>query len=229
MKKYMYTSKLYFFTVILSTLFLFTLGTHYFLVFNENIFFESYLALSFISLYAILSFIDTRIGGLFYVMNLIMTYIILFNYNFLLSGISLMVFGTPAYIFSIFHTESERRFFFVFEKIKTTSRKRYLYATISILILVFFVSSSFIKNDLNGILYDITIAILMIVTGIFTLTNNSKKWLFRVMYSIMVLLIFNIYEIDLIFIYMEILRIIYCFSSFIFVVNDMENINKLNK
>ena len=229
MKKYMYTSKLYFSVIIISTLVLFSLGTHYFLVFNENHFFESYLALSFISLYAILSFIDTRIGGLFYVMNLIMTYIILFNYNFLLSGIFLMTIGTPAYIYSMFHSESDKRFFFVFEKIKTTSRKKYLGATIPILILIFFISSNFVKNDLNVLLYDITIATLIIVTGVFTLMNNSKKWLFRLLYSNMILLIFNIYEVDLIFIYMEILRVIFCFSSFLFVVKDMETINKLNK
>ena len=81
MKKYMYSSKIYFITIVLSSIILFSLGTYFFLFFNENNFFESYLALTFISLYGVTSFIDTKIGGIFYTLNLIMVYIILFNYN----------------------------------------------------------------------------------------------------------------------------------------------------
>lgn len=229
MRKYMYSSKLYFVVVVLSSIVLFSLGTYFFLFFNENIFFESYLALTFMSLYGVTSFIDTKIGGIFYTLNLIMVYIILFNYNFVISGLLLMFVGTPAYIYSIFQAESEKRFFFVFENMKTVSRKKFILCVVPILALVFIIAFIFIKNDLNGLLYDITIGVLIIATAVFTYINNSKKWLFRVLYSNMILLIFNIYEVDLIFIFMELLRVIFCFASFLFVMKDMETINKLSK
>lgn len=229
MKKYMYTSKIYFTITILSSIILFSLGTYFFLFFNENNFFESYLALTFIALYGVMSFIDTKIGGVFYTLNLIMVYIILFNYNFVISGTALMLIGIPSYIYSLFQAESDKRFFYVFEKMKTVSRKKFLSCSIVILTLILVVSSFFIKNDLNGLLYDITIGVLVIVTAIFTFLNDSKKWLFRLLYSNMILLIFNIYEVDLIFIFMELLRVIFCFASFLFVMKDIEMINRLNK
>ena len=229
MKKYMYTSKIYFTITILSSIILFSLGTYFFLFFNENNFFESYLALTFIALYGIMSFIDTKIGGVFYTLNLIMVYIILFNYNFVISGTALMFIGIPSYIYSLFQAESDKRFFYVFEKMKTVSRKKFLCCSIVILTLILVVSSFFIKNDLNGLLYDITIGVLVVVTAIFTFLNDSKKWLFRLLYSNMILLIFNIYEVDLIFIFMELLRVIFCFASFLFVMKDIEMINRLSK
>lgn len=229
MKKYMYISKLYFVIAVLSSIVLFSLGTYFFLFFNENNFFESYLALTFIALYGIVSFVDTKLGGAFYTLNLIMVYIILFNYNFVISGTALMLIGIPSYIYSLFQAESDKRFFYVFEKMKTVSRKRFLICSTPILISILAVSSFFIKNDLNGLLYDITIGALVIVTSIFTFLNDSKKWLFRLLYSNMILLIFNIYEVDLIFIFMELLRVIFCFASFIFVMKDIETINKLNR
>lgn len=229
MKKYMYTSKIYFTITILSSIILFSLGTYFFLFFNENNFFESYLALTFIALYGVMSFIDTKIGGVFYTLNLIMVYIILFNYNFVISGTALMLIGIPSYIYSLFQAESDKRFFYVFEKMKTVSRKKFLCCSIVILTLILVVSSFFIKNDLNGLLYDITIGVLVIVTAIFTFLNDSKKWLFRLLYSNMILLIFNIYEVDLIFIFMELLRVIFCFASFLFVMKDIEMINRLSK
>lgn len=229
MKKYMYTSKLYFCIVILSAIVLFSLGTYFFLCFDENYFFESYLALSFMALYGILSFLDTKIGGIFYTLNLIMVYVILFNYKFMISGLALMFLGVPAYIYSLFQEESNNRFFYVFERAKNISRRRYLVYVLPILITVGFFASTFIKYDLNGLLYDMTIGLLMVFTAIFTLMNDSKKWLFRLLYSNMILLIFNVYDVDTIFIFMEILRVIFCFASFIFVMKDAETLRKLNK
>ena len=69
----------------------------------------------------------------------------------------------------------------------------------------------------------------MVFTAVFTLMNDSKKWLFRLLYSNMILLIFNVYDVDTIFIFMEILRVIFCFASFIFVMKDAETLRKLNK
>lgn len=213
----MFNNKYFYFLVIIGVIILFSLGSYvYFSTnFTSHI---TYITLFLLMLYTISNVIVPRYDRYFYVIYLLFFSIILFSMSLYFTSLFIVLIAIPTYLF--LEKIKISRKYKIYKRINRhfiISRRRYVLKITIFIILFILINIVFFLLKKQEYVYDFVTLFFLVLTFINTLKNNQLQWIYRCMYSLSLLLFFNVYRIDFVLIIMEIFSVylsLLCFFTY---------------